>query len=195
MASDGSNDQPALTVGWTLLFRNAVYGCATLVLFEQRWAFAIVGVFGIAFVLRRIGPIFQFLGNPLVLEFLFGIGISYIPRWRRGFCALPFGAILLVGVGLFGIAPTFASPLTGIGGLQLVLGIPAALIVYGTLQVEARESVWIYLGDTVYSLYLSHTNALTLLFIFWRKISIPTDLIILISILTSVVLVGAFTNY
>jgi exopolysaccharide production protein ExoZ len=158
------------------------------VLFERRWVFAIIGVYGISFIFRHVGPIFQFLGNPLVLEFLLGIGIFYVPKWRLGFCGLPLGAILLIGVGLFGFAPTCASTLLGTGGLQrvLVFGIPAAMIVYGTLQIEARQSVWTHLGDASYSLYLSHTYALTLLFILWRKISIPTDLIILISVSASV---------
>src|SRR4029077_800634 len=107
---------PALTVGWTLCFEMLFYACAALALVERRWAFAIIGVYGIAFALRPIGPIFQFLGNPLVLEFLLGIGISYLPKWRLGICALPFGAILLVGAGLFGVAPSCASTLLGTGG-------------------------------------------------------------------------------
>jgi exopolysaccharide production protein ExoZ len=179
---------PALTVGWTLCFEMLFYTCAALVLFQRRFAFAIIGGYGIAFALRHLGPIFQFLGNPLVLEFLLGIGISFMPKWRPGIWGLPVGGILLIGVGIFGVAPTCASTLLGTGGLQrvLVFGIPAAMIVYGTSQVEARQSVWTYLGDTSYSLYLSHTYALTLLFILWRKISVPADLIVLISISVSV---------
>ncbi len=52
------------------------------------------------------------------------------------------------------------------------------MIVYGTLQVKARESVWTYLGDASYSLYLSHTLPLSLLLAVWMKVAIPPDLII-----------------
>ncbi len=61
---------PALGVGWTLCFEMLFYACAALVLIERRWVFAIIGAYGIAFLLRPIGPIFQFLGNPIILEFL-----------------------------------------------------------------------------------------------------------------------------
>src|SRR5262249_6589648 len=72
-------------------------------------------------------------------------------------------------------------------GLQrvLIFGIPSALIVYGTLQARARESVWTYLGDASYSLYLSHSVPLVILSALWMKFPIPPDLIILAGISAS----------
>jgi len=181
---------PALTVGWTLCFEMLFYACAAVMLFDWRLVFAIIAIYGIAFLLRPIGPTFQFLGNPLIFEFLLGVAVSYIPGWRPGILGVPFGAILLVGAGFFGFLPVGSgeSMLRGDEGIQrvLVFGIPAAMIVYGTLQVQARESIWTYLGGTSYSLYLSHTYPITLLFIFWKEFSIPTDLVILTSISVSV---------
>ena len=157
-----------------------------LVLVERRWAFVIFGVYGIAFLLRPISPIFQFLGNPIILEFLFGVAISFAPRWRQGVWGVPIGAILLVAAGFIEIAPMGDTMdfLLGRDGLQrvLVFGIPAALIVYGTSQLQARESVWTYLGDASYSLYLSHIFPLTILLALWMRFPIPPDLIILIGI-------------
>jgi exopolysaccharide production protein ExoZ len=183
---------PALTVGWTLCFEMLFYACAALVLVNRRWAFAIIGIYGIAFVLRPIGPTFQFLGNPLILEFLFGVAICYIPGWRPGILAIPIGTILLVGAALFGEITFLGSAesiLRGDACLQrvLVFGLPAAMIVYGTLQVHAQKSVWTYFGDASYSLYLTHTYPLTVLLILWKKFFIPADLIILISISVAVV--------
>jgi exopolysaccharide production protein ExoZ len=120
------------------------------------------------------------------LEFLLGVAVSFAPPWRLGIWGIPLGAILLAGAGLMGIAPTGGTMdfLLGHDGLQrvLIFGIPAALIVYGTLQFRARESVWTYLGDASYSLYLSHIYPLTILLALWMKFPIPPDLIILIGI-------------
>jgi exopolysaccharide production protein ExoZ len=180
---------PALAVGWTLCFEMLFYACAALVLVDRRWAFAIIGAYGIAFLLRPIGATFQFLGNPLILEFLLGVAISFIPGWRPGIWGIPIGAIMLAVVGLVGIAPTGGTMdfLLGNEGLPrvLVFGIPAAMIVYGTLQVQARKSVWTYFGDASYSLYLSHSIILTLLVSLWMKVSIPPDLIILAGIMAA----------
>ena len=48
-----------------------------------------------------------------------------------------------------------------------LFGIPAALIVYGTMQIKARPSVWTYLGDASYTLDLVHTFALAPLLVLW----------------------------
>ena len=118
-------------------------------------------------------------------------GDCHMPPWRHGLWGIPIGIVLLVGAGLFGIAPTGETIdfLLGRGGLQrvLIFGIPAALIVYGTLQVRARESTWTYLGDASYSLYLSHPLFLTLLLALWMKFPAPSDLIILTSIAAALI--------
>ena len=180
---------PALWIGWTLCFEMLFYASAALVLVERRWALAVISAYGVAFSLRSIGPPFQFLGNPIILEFLLGVAIAYIPGWRAGIWAIAIGAISLVGAGLIGIAPTGGTIdfLLGHESLQrvFIFGIPAALIVYGAMQIQARESLWTYLGDASYSLYLSHPFLLSLLLALWIKFPIPADLIILIGISTA----------
>ena len=180
---------PALWIGWTLCFEMLFYASAALVLVDRRWAFAIICAYGAAFALRPIGPPFQFLGNPIILEFLLGVAISYIPGWRPGVWGIAIGATSLVGAGLIGVAPTGGTMdfLLGHEGFQrvLIFGIPAAMIVYGTMQIQARESVWTYLGDASYSLYLSHTFPVSLLLALWINFSIPADMIIFIGISTA----------
>jgi exopolysaccharide production protein ExoZ len=63
----------------------------------------------------------------------------------------------------------------------LFFGIPSAMIVYGSLQIKARKSLWTYLGDTSYSLYLSHAFILGALSGFWQKFPISPDLVIVTS--------------
>jgi exopolysaccharide production protein ExoZ len=148
-------------------------------------------VYGIALLFHSTNfPPIQFLGNPIILEFFLGVAINYAPNWRWGIWGIPAGAIWLLGAGLIGIVPPAAgemSVLLGHDGFQrvLIFGIPSTLIVYGALQIKARENVWTYLGDASYSLYLSHMFILFLLFAFSKKVSMPADLIILTGISAS----------
>lgn len=177
---------PALAVGWTLCFEMLFYAASALVLVHRNWAIAVIGVYGMALLLRSIGPIFQFLGNPLILEFLMGVAISYVPGWRSGIWGIPIGIMSLVAAALIGFVPNDET--FGTIGLQriLVFGVPSAMIVYGVLQMQMQQSVWTYLGGASYSLYLSHIFPLTLLLVLLRHWPIRCDFIILIGILTSV---------
>jgi len=55
---------PALAVGWTLCFEMLFYLLAALVLTSRRWVYTLITAYGIAFAIRPLGPIFQYLGNP-----------------------------------------------------------------------------------------------------------------------------------
>jgi exopolysaccharide production protein ExoZ len=181
---------PVLPVGWTLCFEMLFYVSAALVLVQRRWLFAIIGAYAAALVLRPIGPLFQFLGHPIILEFFLGVVIAFMPMWRPGVWTIPCGAAALVCAGLTGVAPSGAA-LDALYGEEafwrvLVFGIPAAMIVYGTLQLQARESLWTYLGNASYSLYLTHIFTLNVLLVLWRIYPIQPDLIILIGISVSV---------
>jgi len=171
---------PALHVGWTLCFEMLFYGCAALVLLDRRWLYALVVAYGAASLLQPIGPLFRFIGNPIILEFLFGVAIAYAPPNRFGIWALPCGILLLLAAGLTGAAPTAAPALAADDGVRrvLVYGIPALLIVYGCLQIGARESRWTYLGEASYSLYLSHILLIFPSFALWKMLHAPADLIV-----------------
>ncbi|MBV8841101.1 MAG: acyltransferase, partial [Alphaproteobacteria bacterium] len=171
---------PALHVGWTLCFEMLFYGCAALVLLDRRFLVALVAAYGVASLLRPAGAVFQFVGNPIILEFLFGVAIAFAPRNRLGIWALPCGIILLLAAGLTGTAPTAAPALAADDGLRrvLVYGIPALLIVYGCLQIKARESRWTYLGEASYSLYVSHILLISPSFALWKMLHAPADLIV-----------------
>jgi len=158
-------------VAWTLTFEVYFYAVTALnlFLFPKKiftglliW-FAVVGcaaMLGTAFGL----PIpLDYVFAPIVLEFLLGICIALlIERGQSRFWAASIGMgviWLLLG----------AIPLHQDGGraaesylLRLACwGIPAALIVYGTLALETRN-VWVmprilqYLGNASFSIYLWH---------------------------------------
>lgn len=181
---------PALPAAWTLCFEMLFYAAATIVLIDRRLLSGLVGIFGLAMIFRSAGPVLQFLGNPLIIEFGFGVVLAYAPRWKPAVWSLPIGAAAMIAVGFLGIAPQGGTMefLAGDGGFQrvLVYGLPAAMIVFGTMQIDAKPSIWTVLGDASYMLYLIHTLPITLLLMLWTAFPIPPDLIIVIGTASSV---------
>jgi exopolysaccharide production protein ExoZ len=180
---------PILFVGWTLCFEMLFYFSATLVLVSRHWLFVIIAAYAAALLFRSVNPIFQFLGHPITLEFFFGVIIACAPAWRPGFLAMPLGFVALALLGLIGTPPASGALDTLYGNEAfwrvLVYGLPATMIVYGTLQAQVGKSVLTYLGDASYSLYLTHTLPLTALLVLWRIHPVPANLIILIGIVAA----------
>lgn len=180
---------PALGVAWTLCFEVLFYASAAIVVFDRRSLYVLLAAYGVAFSYRDNGPLLQFIGNPIIIEFLFGVAIANAPSWRWSALCLPAGIIGLLVVGALGIGPAGDTIdfLTGKSALTRVAlyGIPAAFIVYGAMQVRVKESVWTYLGGASYALYLSHGAVVGGLMYIWTMFPIPADLIILIGVIAS----------
>jgi exopolysaccharide production protein ExoZ len=183
---------PLLSVAWTLSFEMLFYFCAALILHDRRWLYALGCFYGMAFALRPLSPVFQFLGNPLAIEFLFGVALAYArPLPRVGVWLVPLGFAALAVSGFLHIAPNGEALdyLTGQENLYrvFVYGLPSALIVYGFMQIRAREGVWTYLGEMSYSLYLFHPFSIALLRrSLWLIGPIQSDLIYIIAMAASV---------
>jgi exopolysaccharide production protein ExoZ len=143
------------------------YAAVTAVLFERRLLFVIVGIFAGAVACRTQGPIFQFLGSPLIFEFLFGVALAYMPRWGAAIWCLPIGAAALIIAALLGVPNQELSWDKDFQRLW-VYGVLAAMIVLGTMQINAKQSVWTFLGDASYTLYLTHELPLLLLTAWWH---------------------------
>jgi exopolysaccharide production protein ExoZ len=183
--------EPLLPVAWTLCFEMLFYFSAAAVLADRRWLYGLLALYVFAFVLRPLGPIFQFLGNPLIVEFLLGVMIARVPAWKPGIWAIPIGAAALVLAGPLHLAPTGGTMefLIGQDGVNrvLVYGLPSALVVFGVMQINAKQSVWTYFGDASYTLYLVHTFAVTPLLALWLVFPLQPDLVVLITMLASVI--------
>ena len=182
---------PALTAAWTLCFEMVFYVAVTAVLLDRRLLSLCVGVFAAAMALRARGPIFAFLGNPIIFEFIFGVALSYLPRCRPAVWCLPIGAAALVGAGFMGIAPPIEINMELLAGDEsfqrvLVYGVPAAMIVFGAMQIDAKPGAWTFLGDASYTLYLSHMLPIQLLLLWWTLHPAAPELIVVTSSLVSV---------
>jgi len=108
--------------------------------------YVLCDLYGLAFTLRPLSPVFQFLGNPLVIEFLCGVAIARLPVWRGAVFGIPVGFAALAATGFLHVAPNGEGIDYLIGKENIhrvfVYGLPSALIVYGFIQIKARESVW-----------------------------------------------------
>ncbi|MEL7091920.1 MAG: acyltransferase [Pseudomonadota bacterium] len=151
---------PVLSLGWTLNYEMLFYAIAALCLALPRPLLAVTGVIlGLATVgLTLDAPIPQvrFWTNPILIEFLFGIGLARL--WQRGF-HVPHGAAagfaLTCGLALLLILDATTLP------RWVAAGIPAAIIVAsGTLFCPQRAMPGMIWGDASYALYLSHRFAL-----------------------------------
>lgn len=184
-----------LPLAWTLSFEMLFYAGAALVLLDRRWLWRLLILYAGAFSLRSFGPVFQFLGNPIILEFLAGVALSYLPSLGSGRLGVPLGFIALILGGLL-LLPPIGNVIDFLEGKQalmrlLVLGLPATLVVYGTMQFRLSRGMFSYLGDTSYSLYLTHPLIMGIVAagLRWAPFHVPADLVI-VGCMTASVLFG-----
>jgi exopolysaccharide production protein ExoZ len=156
---------PYVPVAWTLCFEALFYICVWLVLRGARpsWFLAAFAVADVVAGFTHLA-ILDFLGSPLILEFLFGVGLALVgwrSRWAGGAALAVAGAVVafFVATGPHGLAHMVGGP----GALVRTVewGVPSALIVFGALQFDAlvKGPMWgalVFMGDASYSLYLSH---------------------------------------
>jgi len=161
---------PIVAPGWSLNFEMYFYMLFALSLFAREnvrlilISVAITAIFLIANLTDTDGPFNKFFADNVVFEFIFGMLLAYAYKrdWRlsssKGWvlCIAGF-ALLLVHSQKIGLA---AVDLPGI----VTNGIPAAMIVAGTLFIKLPENrLGVLLGDASYALYLSHIFVLGLL--------------------------------
>ncbi len=183
---------PLVPVGWTLCFEALFYACAALVLWRPKLIWPLLGAYAVALGLR-VGPILQFLGNPLILEFLAGVGLTFLPRWRGAAWLIGPALVATWFLGVGGYPPTLNVPdfLAGTLGWErvLYLGLPAVVVVWGALQLGGRQGPLTVLGDASYALYLCHLPVVSL--IVWglcRYSNLPPDAVVLAAATPTVVL-------
>ena len=149
--------QPILAQGWTLNYEMFFYLCFGLtLLIAERWrllacTIAFVCLIAIGQWTGRSGPLLQVYTDPLMFEFLFGMGLGNLykkkPEWL---VPAAFAIIVVWAVAALSSGPRFLS-----AGL-----LAAAFIGMGLCAERARavpvSNALLLLGDASYSLYLAH---------------------------------------
>jgi exopolysaccharide production protein ExoZ len=152
---------PVLKVGWTLSFELLFYLGMTLAIATR--AAVPIGLYAL-FMLGALtlpSPMLHFVGNPMALEFLMGVLVARLPRRAALGWLTPLGlALLFVTRASTGDVESTLDPHFALGRV-VAWGIPAALIVWGTLSIarlfeHRRFDLPVALGDASYSIYLFH---------------------------------------
>jgi exopolysaccharide production protein ExoZ len=168
------NPFPLLSSGWTLNYEAFFYLAFALALAGPRERR--LQILSCILVVTAIGgfgypDLYQLLANPMLLEFLIGVGLARLwakgdlgrvdPRW--GWAGAGLGALILLGLQVGGVRDDFWRP--------LLWAPPVTLIVAGALTLEAAgplRSGWFgraleHLGDASYSLYLCQLPVVSVL--------------------------------
>ncbi|MFI4976068.1 MAG: acyltransferase family protein [Caulobacterales bacterium] len=165
----GGISMPVLLVGWTLSFELLFYVSMAVVLVWKpaAWVLPLAYVLAVIFAYATQWALFRFLGNPIILEFGFGVALSMM-RFRNralGVAAIAAATLCFCWYALHGSEGLDAHVFDLSKPQRVILwGVPAALAVWGALQLDPLTGrisrVLAYLGDASYSLYLTHVFTL-----------------------------------
>lgn len=157
--------QPVLPVGWSLNFEMLFY-CLFAIAIATRLPRALfcLCVFALFLAGRHLVPdsaALQFYSQGIIFEFLYGIVIGNL--FRKNICLPPQAAVAGVFVAVFAI---FFTDVIQDVDRAISWGLPAALIVWATVSLEAYARRFsparinlAFWGDASYSIYLSHSFA------------------------------------
>ncbi|MFK8252630.1 acyltransferase family protein [Ancylobacter terrae] len=173
---------PFLILGWTLNYEVLFYAVFGLcLLLPARAGLAVlVGLFGLAALLHGSVPaqhwMMAFWTDPIILEFLFGIGLAaaYLAGWRVSGPA----AVALALAGFAALALLYALGWQARDLRFLWAGVPALMIAAAfalqrETQVRGRgEALLVLCGNASYSLYLSHPFTINAIGLVWRKLGL-----------------------
>jgi exopolysaccharide production protein ExoZ len=186
--------QPVYKLGWTLNYEMTFYLAFSLFLFlPMRKAVPLLaGLFSLMVVagqlIRPAPGALAFWTNPIILEFAFGavIAQAYLAGVRISMAMAALS--VLAGITLLALSPGFGVPLDG-PLRPLVWGLPAALILAGTLlagplqkqRVESAPAtpsrtmkLLEKMGDASYAIYLVHPVIFRGLRALWEKAGLGT---------------------
>ncbi|WP_062203172.1 acyltransferase [Aureimonas sp. AU12] len=174
---------PLLDVGWTLNYEMMFYVVfALFVGLRQRWALLATALVLVGIVaLGRIEPMptiaLRFWTDPVVLEFLGGIGIFLL--FRTGL-TLPLG--VRVALAAAAVVGFFCFPLLDFTWRFLQWGVPACLLVLAAVtgRGDRHSPAAEWAGDISYAIYLSHFFVIRIALQIFERTAIQSPLLWLV---------------
>ncbi|MGS7251773.1 acyltransferase [Pseudomonas sp. SK] len=150
---------PTLNVGWTLnfeMFFYLLFGLAFLVRQRHHQLLATAALLLASEVLGRLGVLSRFYNNPIIYEFLLGIGLGVLHRSGliRHARWLPLVLLALASLAIYYLDASRR---------LLNWGVPSAMIVLAFVALEPQfrgNRLLKALGDCSYSVYLVHVLVL-----------------------------------
>ena len=166
---------PLLSQGWTLNYEAFFYALFAIALFFRRGLLFLGAAFLLLAAVHAVVPgawfALIFWTNPIILEFLGGIGLGVL--FLRGLRLPLWGSlILLAGALAVHVAANMLEP--GLVRRMVQVGLPAFMLCASLALAPEPKSpgpvrrVLIAGGDSSYTLYLSHTFTLNAALIAWH---------------------------
>ena len=187
---------PVLGLGWTLNYEMFFYVAFSFAL----WLTPRHGLFVLSAVFLALAALnalvdtqlvqLKFWTDPIILEFLFGVGVAAVlihgrrpPAWA---------SLMLMVAGLAGLVLGILLP--GVDGFArpLLVGVPAAMLVAGAAfgRFDATRATWRFLvlgGDASYALYLSHPFSINLVEMVWKRLHLsPGPVFVAVALVAAV---------
>jgi len=187
--------KPVLQVGWTLNYEMYFYLIFTLLLFFSKKFFLrslssiLLCGFLVGLLFPSIPSIFSIATSSLPIEFLMGCIIGTLYMRNTTFPAHISLIMLLTGLAL--LVSTGIFDFTGIPR-AIKWGIPSAFLVAGAIFLEANRkvhipSIFVKLGNSSYSLYLTHIFTINAIGKIWTMaFGSNYEIFIIIAILSSI---------
>lgn len=213
--------KPLLIIGWSLSFEWFFY-ILFFVLILSKTRFKPILLITTLSTLVILGYVFKtidfryiFITNPIILEFLLGVGICWfylkikqIPKWIPATCILigitSYIQLIILG---YGQLSELGTVLTGQLSMKrfLLWGIPSAFIAFGCIFLEKNNrftNLWnnklmLLMGDASYSIYLVHLTVFTLLRILYKQwgFFMPPDLAIIVQVIVATIISIGFYKW
>lgn len=175
---------PILAQGWTLIYEMFFYCIFSMILFitsKPLTRLILLLVMLTSFVIlgklfQSTNPFFVTYTSTLLFEFFGGAIIGYL--FIKNKLPHTFFSILIIALGVFGFLSSYFHFGWGESRVR-EWGIPSGLIVFGLVSLEKRHKVpisntFILLGNSSYSLYLSHLLTLDIFGLLWVQVNIDT---------------------
>ena len=187
-------DLPLLPQGWTLSYELYFYLIFALLLSQKErlllpWiTFVFVSSVCVGFFIDSENPLVTVLVNPLLLEFVMGCYLAYFIRSTSMKNRLCYG-MLFIGCVCMVLTGIFQPP---INYRLISYGIPCFFFMAGLVYLEKNQPVrfphiLLKLGDSSYSLYLSHIFVILVISTLLKTQTLPwffnNDGIVLITVI------------
>ena len=169
---------PILSPGWTLSYELYFYFIFSLVLLLPRryfmyiLALCFVGGVIVGRLVEFKVPVLYMITSPLLLEFLMGCLVALL--YKGGVGVSMRQALLLVFIATAMLLVHLSIGPIGLGRI-VMWGVPAAFMIAGLVYLEKHGAIrvprlLVQLGNSSYSLYLSHLFTINLIGVLWVKI-------------------------
>jgi exopolysaccharide production protein ExoZ len=171
--------KPALPQGWTLNYEMVFYLLFALALFLTQKArlWAMLGTMTMIVLAGALIPgsslLLDFYASPIILEFVAGILLAVLYLSRRQVSSGVSMVMICLGV----VGLILSGSLWPEAHRAIAYGVPALMIVGGCVFLDKRIGLPTWrvpklLGDSSYSLYLSHGLALSGCAFIWGKLGL-----------------------